>query len=86
MAGYYPLDDYRDHLIDLGGKIQLRVNQLRAALGRGPASGTNVQSLKRDIERAGGRAERRVKEAWTPRSYDNSPDSSHDQPRPTPLS
>ncbi len=62
MARYDPLDDYRDHFIDLGGKIQLQVNQLTAALGRGRASGTNVQSLKRDIERAGGRPERRVKE------------------------
>jgi hypothetical protein len=61
MARYDPLDDYRDHFIDLGGKIQLQVNQLTAALGRGRASGTKVQSLQRDIERAGGTPERRVK-------------------------
>lgn len=62
MARYDPLDDYRDHFIDLGGKIQLQINQLTAALGRGPASGTNVQSLKRDIQRAGEMAERQLKE------------------------
>ena len=63
MAGYDPLDDYRDHLIDLRGKIQLQVNQLRAALGRGRGSGTNMQSLKRDIEGAGGRPERQAEES-----------------------
>ena len=63
MAGHDPLDNYRDHLItDLAGMMQLQVNHLRAALGRGRGSGTNGQSLKRDIEGAGGRPDHEVKE------------------------
>jgi hypothetical protein len=62
MADHDPLDGYRDHLIDLAGMMQLQVNQLRAVLGRGRGSGTNGQSLKRDIEGAGGRPDHEVKE------------------------
>ncbi len=60
MAGCDPLDNYRGQLMALQGKMQPQVNQLRVALAEagGPdRTGPNGQSLKREIEGAGGRPE-----------------------------
>ena len=62
MADHNPLDSYRDHLIDLAGKMQLQLNHLRAVLGQGRGAETNGQSLQRDMEGAGGRPDHEVKE------------------------